>query len=154
MTSRLDDDRITLAGLLFEAHAALVAELGKRLERDSGLSVQWFEVMLRLARSPDHRMRMSDLASQVTVTSSGLTRVVDRLEEAGYVRRDPCDSDRRVSYATLTPSGLRKVESATPKHVDDLEECFAGFLTKKERTDLERMLRKVRDGLPPGPRCP
>ena len=147
--SPVDDDRLTLAGLFFEANAGLVTELSKRLEADSGLSTQWFEVMLRLARSPGHRLRMSDLAAQLTLTSSGLTRVVDRLEEAGYVRRETCPSDRRGSFATLTPSGTRKIESAVPKHLEDLDECFIGQLTEREQRDLERILRKVRDTVYP-----
>jgi DNA-binding MarR family transcriptional regulator len=94
-------------------------------------------------------MRMTDLAAQLTLTSSGLTRVVDRLEEAGYVRRETCPSDRRGSFATLTASGKRKIESAVPKHLDDLDECFTGLLNDRERRDLERTLRKVRDAVYP-----
>jgi DNA-binding MarR family transcriptional regulator len=158
MASPVDDERLTLAGLLFEANAGLVNELSKRLETESGLSTQWFGVMLRLARSPGQRLRMTDLAAQLTLTSSGLTRVVDRLEEAGYVRRETCPSDRRGSYAALTPSGKRKIESALPKHLDDLDECFISLLTDRERRDLEKALRKVRDavypqGLVNGPRA-
>src|SRR5262245_26430874 len=67
----LTDERLTLAGLLFETHAGLVAELGRHLEAESGLTNQWFEVLLRLARSPDGRLRMSDLARQVVITPSG-----------------------------------------------------------------------------------
>src|SRR4051794_38030623 len=118
MACPVNDERITLAGLLIEANAGLTAELGKRLERDCGLSVQWFEVMLRLVRTPGAQLTMSELASQSTVTLSGLTRVIDRLEEAGYVRREACPTDRRVSYATLTAAGKRKIEEAVPKHIE------------------------------------
>ena len=69
--------------------------------------MQWFEVLLRLARTPGGRLRMSDLAAQTTLTASGLTRVVDRLEDAGLVKREACPTDRRSTYAVLTAEGPR-----------------------------------------------
>jgi DNA-binding MarR family transcriptional regulator len=149
MDCALDDDRITLAGLLLEAHAGLVAELDRRLQEDSDLTQQWFEVLLRLARSPDGRLRMSDLARQVIITPSGLTRAVDRMEEAGLVRRDSCPTDRRVSYAVLTPKGRRQIEAAVPRHIEHIEHCFTSLLDAKERAALESSLRKLRDALRP-----
>lgn len=149
MECPLHDERLTLAGLLFEANAGLTAELERRLEVDCGLTVQWFEVMLRLARSPDHRLRMSDLAAQVTLTPSGLTRAIDRLEAEGYVKREHCPSDRRGLNAVLTAKGLKRVETAVPKHIDHLDELFTGILSASERGALETALRKVRDALNP-----
>src|SRR3954451_19386664 len=85
MECPLHDDRLTLAGLFFESQAGLAATLERRLETECGLTNQWFEVLLRLARSPEGRLRMSDLTAQVTLTPSGLTRAVDRLEAARLV---------------------------------------------------------------------
>jgi DNA-binding MarR family transcriptional regulator len=147
--SSLDDPRLTLAGLLLETQAGLVCELGQRLEAESGLSQQWFEVLLRLARS-DGRLKMSDLARQVVITPSGLTRAIDRMEEAGLVRREACPSDRRVSYAALTPKGRRRIETALPKHIEQLDEIFTTQLDEAERAALENSLRKLRDALRPG----
>jgi DNA-binding MarR family transcriptional regulator len=145
----LNDDRLTLAGLFFETHAGLVAELGRHLEAESGLTNQWFEVMLRLARSPDGRLRMSDLAKQVVITPSGLTRSVDRMEEAGLVRREACASDRRVSYAVLTPKGRRRIDSVLPSHLDHLDACLTSHLDANELAGLETALRKLRTALRP-----
>ena len=108
MECSLVDARLTLAGLFFETHAGLTATLERRLEAECGLSVQWFEVLLRVARSPEQRLRMQELVAQVTLTSSGLTRVVDRLEEAGLLKRESCPSDRRGLYATLAASLRRE----------------------------------------------
>ncbi|HEY2811998.1 MAG TPA: MarR family transcriptional regulator [Acidimicrobiales bacterium] len=154
MDCSLDDDRLTLAGLFLEAHAGLVRELERDLEAESGLSQQWFEVLLRLARSPEGRMRMSDLARQVIMTPSGLTRAVDRLEEAGLVRRDACPSDRRVFHATLTPKGRRRIEDALPRHLEHLDDCFLAHLDPEERASLETSLRKLRDALRPESTAP
>jgi DNA-binding MarR family transcriptional regulator len=149
MECPVHDDRLTLMGLLVEAHAGLTTTLERRLEAESGLSGQWFEVLLRLARSPDHRLRMSDLASQVTLTPSGLTRAVDRLEAEGLVKRESCPSDRRGSNAVLTAKGVKRLEAAVPKHLDHLDELIVDILTAKERAALEGALRKVRDALRP-----
>jgi DNA-binding MarR family transcriptional regulator len=146
----LDDERLTTAGLLFEAHAGLTAALERRLAEDCGLSVQWFEVLLRLARSPGHRLRMCDLAAQVAMSPSGLTRAIDRLEEAGFVTREHCSEDRRVSYASLTPAGLARIETAVPVHLQHLDEYFAGVLTADELDQLAATMRKVRDHVNPG----
>lgn len=150
MDSLLDDERLTLAGLFFEAHAGLSTTLAQRLEEDTGLAPTWFEVLLRLGRSPDHRLRMSDLAEQTTLSPSGLTRVVDRLEAEGLVRRKNCPSDRRGQNAVLTAKGLRRVESAVPKHVEHLDEVFLGMLDPTDRVVLERVMRKIRDTTRPG----
>src|SRR4029450_13450702 len=85
----LQDDRITLVGLLTESYTALRTELDRGLERDAGLPLGWFELLIRLARSPGQRLRMSDLAAQTSLTPSGLTRAVDRLDAAGPVEGPP-----------------------------------------------------------------
>jgi MarR family transcriptional regulator, 2-MHQ and catechol-resistance regulon repressor len=146
----LDDERLTTAGLLFEAHAGLTAALERRLADECGLSVQWFELLLRLARSPGRRLRMCDLAAQVALSPSGLTRAIDRLEEAGLVTREHCPEDRRVSYASLTPEGVARIETAVPVHLGHLDEYFASVLTAEELEQLGVALRKVRDHVNPG----
>ncbi len=150
MSDPLNDERLTLAGLFFEAHAGLASVLGDRLAAESGLSNSSFEVLLRLARSEGRRLRMSDLAAQVTLSTSGLTRAVDRLEEAGLVRRETCPSDRRGAYAALTPKGAKRIECAAKSHLQDLDEVFTGLLDDQQRAALEEALRIVRDALNPG----
>ncbi len=146
----LDDERLTTAGLLFEAHAGLAAALERRLVDECALSGQWFELLLRLARSPGHRLRMCDLAAQVALSPSGLTRAVDRLEESGLVVREHCPEDRRVSYASLTPAGLARIEAAVPVHLQHLDEYFVSVLTPEELEQLGVAMRKVRDHVNPG----
>lgn len=146
---RLHDDRMTLVGLLFESSSALRAQLDQRLGDDTGLPLQWFELLIRLARSPGHRLRMSDLAAQTGLTPSGLTRAIHRLVDAGLVERIPCDSDGRGAYATLTGSGLERISLAVLPHLDHVEECLTGVLTVDERTQLMGLLHKVRDHVNP-----
>jgi MarR family 2-MHQ and catechol resistance regulon transcriptional repressor len=147
---RLQDDRITLVGLLAESYTALRAELDRDLEHDAGLALQWFEPLIRLARSPGHRLRMSDLAAQTGLSPSGLTRAVDRLEAAGLVERLPCPSDRRGAFAALTPAGLDRVRAAVEPHLTHVERHFTSALSADEHRQLARLLRKVRDHVNPG----
>ena len=145
----LDDPRITAAGLFFEAHAGLAAALERRLSEECDLPAQWFEVMIRLARSPGHRLRMCDLAAQVALSPSGLTRAVDRLERAGLVQREQCPADRRVAYAALTPAGLARTEAAIPIHLAHLQEYFVDPLTAADLENLTVAMRKLRDHVNP-----
>lgn len=145
----LDDPRLTLAGLFFETHDGLTNHLSRRLEADFGISHQSFEVLLRLGRSPEQRLRMSDLAAQVTMSASGLSRAVDRLETAGLVSRVDCPTDRRSIYAALTSAGQARVDELLPAHLDHLEEEFTGPLDAADRADLERILRRLRDHVNP-----
>jgi DNA-binding MarR family transcriptional regulator len=144
----LDDDRLTLAGLFAESYKGIATGLERRLGDDSGLSLQWFELLIRLARSPGHRLRMTDLANQTNRTPSGLTRAVDRLAAAGLVERVACPSDRRVAYAALTEAGLARIRAAVGPHLVHLDELF-GVLSPAERDVFASLLRKVRDHVNP-----
>jgi DNA-binding MarR family transcriptional regulator len=145
----ISDDRLTLVGLLIESTTGLRAHLDRCLERDADLPLQSFELLLRLARSPGRHLRMSDLAAQTSLTPSGLTRAIDRLEAAGLVERAPCPSDKRGSYAALTPDGLARVTAAVGPHLGHVEEHLTGVLTADEQAQLADLLRKVRDHVNP-----
>ena len=147
---RIDDDRLTLVGLLLESAAGLRRELGRRLEDECGLSLQWFELLLRLGRSPGRQLRMSDLADQTSLTPSGLTRAIDRLVEARLVERVACPEDRRGAYAALTPAGLDQLDAAVGLHLRHVDETLLGVLTPEDQITLETLLRKIRDHVHPG----
>ena len=145
----LHDPRLTALGLLLEVSQALEARLMPQMA-EHGLSGVESGVMIRLARSPENRLRMSDLATQAELSASGLTRVVDRLERARLVRREACVTDRRVTYAALTPVGLNRVVDFVPGHLEQIESCFTGLLTPDQLAALLDALRTVRDAIRPG----
>src|ERR1700722_141411 len=93
--SLANDERITLMGLLVEAHARLTRVLGAELEAACGLPLSWYDAMVRLRRTPEGFLTMTRLGAEVSLTSGGITRLVDRLVEAGYVERQNCPTDRR-----------------------------------------------------------
>ncbi len=145
----LSDPRLTAAGLLFEAadglRNALVPSLG-----NLGLGGAEVDVLIRLARSPQHRLRMADLADQVALSASGLTRLVDRLTRAGLVRRENCPEDRRGWYAVATPEGLAKISENLPSHLTAIHDAFTGLFDERELADLLKSLRRLRDVVRPG----
>jgi DNA-binding MarR family transcriptional regulator len=140
----VSDERITLMGLLVETHAHLTRVLGAELEQACAMPLTWFDVLIRLARSPDEHLTMTQLASEVSLTSGGITRLVDRIAEAGYVERQSCATDRRSVYVALTPAGRAKMEEAIAVHVAGLDRHLLAPLGDEDRAALEVALRKLR----------
>ncbi len=121
---------------LVRAHASATRRLSAQLMADHGLTISDYEVLLRLAWAPDRRLRRVDLAAEVLLTASGVTRLLDGLEKAGYVERGTCESDRRVVYAVLTETGLEKLRTASTSHVAQIDELFA---ERFDETELQRV---------------
>ncbi|SHN60051.1 DNA-binding transcriptional regulator, MarR family [Geodermatophilus obscurus] len=141
--SRRDDALITTFGRLVEAQSRLERRLGADLEARCDLPHAWFEVLVRLGRSAAGRLTMGSLAEEVSLTTGGVTRLVDRMEAAGYVERVPCPTDRRVSYASLTDSGRAKLDEATQVHAANLRSVFATF-SDEDRNTLDALLDRLR----------
>ncbi|MGO9584024.1 MAG: MarR family winged helix-turn-helix transcriptional regulator [Acidimicrobiales bacterium] len=143
-------DRITLVGLVFEAASGLHRAVAPPLERQCELAGQEFDILIRLARSPGGRLRMSDLALQTALTPSGLTRAIDRLSQAALVTRQSCPEDRRGSFAALTEAGSARMREALEIHRAQLAELLEGALDPDEEQALVSALRKLRDRVNPG----
>lgn len=142
------DPRITAMGLLSEVHAGILARVNPLLA-EHRLSLAEFDVLIRLSRSPESRLRMSDLAAQTILSTSGITRVVDRLERDGLVVREACATDRRSTYAVLTEAGTQRMAAVLPAHNELVERWFTGLLTDERRDALMDALRTVRDAVRP-----
>lgn len=142
-----DDERLTTVGLLFESAAGLRRVFERRLESEESLSNQSFEVLIRLARTPGSELRMSELAAQSSLTPSGLTRAVDRLQQQGLVARRTCPEDRRGAFAGLTPTGQALMDRAIPDHIEHVNEVLADLFSPEEEETLSSLLRRLRDHL-------
>lgn len=148
--SEIEHGLVTTFGRLAEVYSALEHKLGRALERECGIPHTWFEVMLRIARTPGG-LTMSALASQITLTTGGVTRLFDRMITAGLVERVPCPSDRRVILAGLTEPGRRKLDEALKVHTPSLNAVFAELSTEDiAALDnlLERLLHSARSAPP------
>jgi DNA-binding MarR family transcriptional regulator len=139
------DDRMTTVGLLFEAAAGLRRLFSRQLEDAGAHTGQAFDILIRLARSEGCELRMSELAAQASLTPSGLTRAVDRLQEQGLVTRRTCPEDRRGSFAQLTPAGRQLMADAIPGHVAQIHRVLDEVFTPEEEAVFSVMLRRLRD---------
>jgi MarR family 2-MHQ and catechol resistance regulon transcriptional repressor len=144
-----EDPRITAIGLFSEAYSGLNNRFAAQFD-EHHLSAVEFEVLMRLARSPGRQLRMTDLAAQTSLSTSGVTRVVDRMERSGLLRRSACPTDRRSSYAVITESGLSRITETLPGHLALIEEFFTGLLGPAQLDDLLTSLRVIRDAANPG----
>jgi MarR family 2-MHQ and catechol resistance regulon transcriptional repressor len=148
VSNELEDPRLTAAGLFAEAFQGLNQRFTQQLER-YGLSGVEFEVLMRLARSPMQRLRMTDLAGQTSLSTSGCTRVVDRMDRDGLVRREACDTDRRSSYAVITETGMARLNEVLPGHLELIQQWFTGLLSPAQLETTLDSLRRIRDAVHP-----
>ena len=148
MTSQLLNQQtigVQVFAELLRAYAATTRRLNAQLVSDHGLTINDYEVLLRLARAPGRRMRRVDLAAQVLLTPSGITRLLEGLERCGYVGRAACDTDRRVVYAVLTDAGLAKLLEARSSHFAQIDDHFAQRLHEGELESIRALLAKLAD---------
>lgn len=148
VSTDLDDPRFTAVGLFAEAYTGLTTRFAAQFE-EHRLSAVEFEVLMRLARSPGSRLRMTDLAGQTSLSTSGVTRVVDRMDRDGLVRREACPSDRRSSYAVITDAGRLRLDQVLPGHLALVQQWFIGQLSPEQLAGMLDSLRTIRDAVNP-----
>jgi MarR family transcriptional regulator, 2-MHQ and catechol-resistance regulon repressor len=144
-----DDPRLTAMGLLAETYTGIQDKVMPTIAA-AGLSMTDFDVLLRLARSAGGRLRMTDLATQAALSTSGITRVVDRLDKRGLATRESCPSDRRGSFAVLTGPGRDLLTGVVGEHIRDIDRWFTSLLDGDQLDGLLGALRILRDEVRPG----
>jgi DNA-binding MarR family transcriptional regulator len=125
------------------AHAAITRELSVQLQREHGLTLNDYEVLLHLSWAEGGMLRRVDLAERVVLTASGITRLLEGLEHGGYVSKETCDSDARVSYAKLTDEGAAKLRAAAVTHLRGIDELFVGRYSGSELATLAELLARL-----------
>jgi DNA-binding MarR family transcriptional regulator len=128
---------------LLRGHAATTRTLSVQLQGEFGLTINDYEALLRLSHADDGRMRRVDLAQELVLTPSGVTRLLDGLERAGYVEKATCKSDARVTYAVLTREGRKRLHRAAQAHIAAVQELFAERFDERELADLARLLARL-----------
>ncbi|MFJ2028241.1 MarR family winged helix-turn-helix transcriptional regulator [Streptosporangium sp. NPDC087985] len=136
MTRWLDDDEQCTWRAFLAASQLVQEELDRQLQRDSGMPHAYYAVLVKLSEAPDRMLRMSELATEVNSSQSRLSHAVARLEERGWVRREPCAADRRVSWAVLTDEGFAVLAAAAPGHVEAVRQSLFDRLTPEQVRQL------------------
>ena len=135
-------ERLRAWRLYFESAMALMDVLGAEMERDAGIPMRWYDVLVHLEESPDG-LRMKDLAERILYSKSGFTNVVDRMEKEGLVERVRPENDRRSILVVLTPTGRKRMQEARRCHREGLEEHFSRHLADSDVKALTRAFEKL-----------
>jgi DNA-binding MarR family transcriptional regulator len=143
MPARPDPAQLAAWRRLLEAHATVTELLEHELVAERGLPLSRYDVLLNLAEAPGGRLRMQELSASVLLSKSGLSRLVDRMVEAGLVRRERCQDDRRGWFAVLTDQGRSALRRAAPVHLRGIQEHFVRHLEPEEVQVLATALARV-----------
>lgn len=139
----LDDLHNSTWRLFLTAHARLIDRIEAKLAGAKLPPLEWYDVLLTLKNAPDRRLRLSEVAQQVLLSRSNLTRLVDRLEKAGLLYREACPTDRRGTFAVLTEAGLSMQQQMWTVYSAGIAEYFACHLNDAEARVIQQVLQRI-----------
>ncbi len=148
MNRDLDELLISAWRLFLTAHAKLIELIERELAQAGLPPLGWYDVLFALEEAPKRRRRMNELSRAVVLSRSNLTRLVDRLEAAGLLRREPCPTDRRGAFAVLTAEGARTRRRMWPVYAGCIAKHFAGHVNKAEARVVAEVFERVLAALP------
>src|SRR3954447_11608246 len=134
---------IEVWGRLLRGHAGVARDLTASLQAEHGLTINDYEALLLLSKAEERSLRRIDLAARLVLTASGVTRLLDGLERAGWVAKQSCESDARVTYAVLTAAGRAKLEQAACSHVRHIRSLLEERYTCAELATLTELLSRL-----------
>ncbi len=141
--SHLDEEQLAVWRGFLEAHAIVIRKLERDLLAQAGVLMSWYDVLVHLSEAPHGRLRHQVLADSLVLSRSGVTRLVDRMVDAGLVCREASAEDRRVSYVVLTQEGRATLDRAWPGHVHSVVEHFARHLKGPETAALAAFFTRL-----------
>ena len=121
--------------------------LNDGLKAAGELTIEDYEVLVQLSEAKDQRLRMSDLSQRLVHSQSRLTQRIDRLAKRGFVHREKCPVDRRVTYACLTGEGLEALVKTAPHHVQDVRHALIDLIEPSEHAGLTDLFERIIDNL-------
>jgi DNA-binding MarR family transcriptional regulator len=140
---RPDDGRLAVWRTFLRAHSTVIHQLEQELSAQAELPLSTYDVLLQLVEAPGHRLRMAELADRVVLSRSGLTRLVDRLQADGYVRRQPSPDDARGTYTVLTREGFNALRRAAPVHLAGVQRHWLSHFDDDELRRLGELLQRL-----------
>ena len=142
-----DELRLSAWRTFITANARLIDRIDRELTAADRLPLWWYDILVELVEASDNRLRMHDLAERVVLSRSGLTRLVDKLEEVGLLRREPDLADRRGAFAVLTPKGREAIRKSWPTYANGITLHFAQHLSDAEAKTLAEVFTRLIDAL-------
>lgn len=146
VSRRLTEREMRAWRAFLRAHSAVTRVLESELIAQHSLSLPEYGVLVTLVEAPDHQLRMTELADQVLLSRSGLTRLVDRMQRSGLVDRRPCASDARGLNAVLTDLGYARLKESSGTHLRGVREHVTGLLDDGELDQLYALMSKLVSG--------
>lgn len=143
MVEITDKEKSDTWRLFLETFALVMRNLDCRIKADHAIPVTWFDVLLHLHEAPESRLRIGELAESLVLTPSNATRLFDRLEKAGHLRREAIPEDRRGANIVMTEEGKAAFMRALPGNRSRVKEVFLRHLDDRDFRDLHRALSKV-----------
>jgi DNA-binding MarR family transcriptional regulator len=125
------------------AHARIVRRLDEELRAEHDLTIGEYDALVTIAQAPDRRIRMRQLADEVILSKSGVTRLIDRLVDDGLVERSACLSDARGAEAVLTERGLTRLRAASTTHLRGIHEHFLAIFGDDDLQAMERTMTSI-----------
>lgn len=145
VSTRPDPTALDSWRVFLRAHAVITRRLEAELIEEQDLPLASYDVLVQLVDAPGHRLRMTELASAVLLSRSGLSRLVDRLQREGLVRREVATEDARGMYAVLQPAGLSRLRNAAPTHLRGVAEHMTSKFSDDELAALRALLDRLCD---------
>ena len=144
-SSAIPETHLAAWRAVLNAHTSIVAHAEDALATAELPPLAWYDVLWAIRRAPARRIRMAELAASLTISRGGLTKLADRLENAGLIRREPADDDGRGLYAVLTAEGNTLLRRMWPVYSRALRETFVSTITKDEAAVIAAALGRVND---------
>ena len=146
-TRWLSDEEQCIWRAFLTAMRLLTDQLDRELQHDADMPHTYYEILVALSEAPDRTLRMNQLADVCQSSRSRLSHAISRLEEAGWVRREACPTDKRGALAVMTDQGFAAIEAAAPGHVEGVRRHVFDVLTPEQVRQLGEISTAIRDGL-------
>jgi DNA-binding MarR family transcriptional regulator len=143
MNKRIDDTRLRAWRNFITVYGRLIEAIDAELAESDTFPLSWYDILIELYEAEEHRLRLHRLAERVVLSRSSITRLVDQLEEAGMLRREPDPEDRRGSYAVLMEGGLAGLRAAWPVYAAAIDKYFGRFLDDEEALIVARAFERM-----------
>ena len=143
MSEKLAESYLKAWRLFITSHAKLIQQIDAELQTAGQISLSWYDVLIELYEAPEKRLRMTEVAERVVLSRSGLTRLVDRLEEKELLRRETDPQDRRSFYLHITEEGVSAMRSAWPIYARAIQAHFADTLSEEEAAVLAKVFAAI-----------